>query len=176
MTVESLLCMGFRVNWEVFFVRSTLGFGVAYPKRAPKLLVGQSQTILMCLGNTNTLPNSRHSYNFVFPFLILRFVSCHIFCICVCGFICSTCPKFILIFSKKQYHFFTILLILFHNSTIIHKQKPNVIPNIRPPKNRTNLFPKPEQTPIDFTVNHDIRQERASTPVVARPRPLLRAF
>ena len=35
-----------RVNWEVF-KRCTHGFDFAYPKRAPKLLVGQPQTFLM---------------------------------------------------------------------------------------------------------------------------------
>lgn len=61
-TVERLNMYGcfIRVNWEVFS-RSTLGFDFACPKRAPKLLDGQSQTYLLLM------------YFFVSGFLFLSF-------------------------------------------------------------------------------------------------------
>ena len=87
------------------FVRGTHGFGNAYPKRAPKLLVGRSQTLL-----SYAVGGSIHTDN--------CYVSIFIFCSfnCLCG--CLSTDLSLANFSKKRKHYFadfSIFLPLFHS-------------------------------------------------------------
>lgn len=129
-----------RVNWEVF-VRGTHGFGDAYPKRAPKLLVGRSQTLL-----SYAVGGSIHTDN--------CYVSIFIFCSfnCLCG--CLSTDLSLANFSKKRKHYFGQFFHIF--TTFPHPRQITPVigaksfPQCGKPRFHHPCFPTPLLTIPDF--------------------------
>lgn len=140
-----------RVNWEVF-VRGTHGFGDAYPKRAPKLLVGRSQTLL-----SYAVGGSIHTDN--------CYVSIFIFCSfnCLCG--CLSTDLSLANFSKKRKHYFGQFFPYFYHFSTLSPNHPcywgEIFSTMWKTPFPSPLFPYPA---FDNSSFHFLKTERFPAP------------